>query len=316
MLLIVVATFCGLRTSAWHQELAVLGWPRWLRLHFLSFHGLDDLVHADTMLFILGLTLFVAVIAQTRLLEGVTYVLLRRYRGAIQPTVIAVTAAVAVASGILGGVSLISLTIRTLVIVLMLAAAPVSAIRYADHAVHRGDDDLRRLFGVRRAAEPDHEGQSRAEPGERFLSLLLRSGGAGRRTWSSRGSSAGASAASASTSTAMDVIDANVADVRFLQATRHGEVLTPIELIEGHAAALGDASDAAAGAGAPRRVDRDRAGPGRGARGRPGSSCSGTSSARIWPTRSIATTCSTRPATTRAPSARPGPSTRWSTISA
>ena len=88
-------------------------------------------VHADTMLFILGLTLFVAVIAQTRLLEGMTYVLLRRYRGAIQPTVIAVTAAVAVASGILGGVSLISLTIRTLVIILMLAAAPVSAIRYA-----------------------------------------------------------------------------------------------------------------------------------------------------------------------------------------
>src|SRR5436190_13977688 len=131
MLLVVSATFCGLRTSAWHEELATLGWPRWVRLHFLSFHGLDDLVHADTMLFILGLTLFVAVIAQTRLLEGVTYVLLRRYRGALQPTVVAVTAAVAVASGILGGVSLISLTIRTLVIVLMLAAAPLSAIRYA-----------------------------------------------------------------------------------------------------------------------------------------------------------------------------------------
>ena len=41
----------------------------------------------------------------------------------------------------------------------------------------------------------------------------------------------------------MDVIDANVADVRFLQATRHGEVLTPVELIEGHAAVLGDAAD-------------------------------------------------------------------------
>src|SRR6186997_1943076 len=46
MLLIVAATFCGLRTSAWHAELAVLGWPRWLRAHVLSFHGLDDLVHA------------------------------------------------------------------------------------------------------------------------------------------------------------------------------------------------------------------------------------------------------------------------------
>src|SRR3954467_2564775 len=131
MCLVVVATFCGLRTSAWHVEIASLGWFAWLRLHLLSFRGLDDLVHADTMLFILGLTLFVSVIAQTRLLEGVTYALLRRNRGAVEPTVIAVTAAVAGGSGILGGVSLISLTIRTLVIILMLAATPVPAIRYA-----------------------------------------------------------------------------------------------------------------------------------------------------------------------------------------
>jgi hypothetical protein len=33
----------------------------------------------------------------------------------------------------------------------------------------------------------------------------------------------------------MDVIDANAADVRFLQAARHGEVLTEVELIEAHA---------------------------------------------------------------------------------
>jgi hypothetical protein len=37
----------------------------------------------------------------------------------------------------------------------------------------------------------------------------------------------------------MDVIDANAEDVRFLQATRHGEVVTPVELVEGHAASLG-----------------------------------------------------------------------------
>ena len=48
----------------------------------LSFRGLDDLIHADTMLFILGLTLFVSVIAQTRLLEGMTFFLLRRNDGA------------------------------------------------------------------------------------------------------------------------------------------------------------------------------------------------------------------------------------------
>jgi hypothetical protein len=34
------------------------------------FHGLDAFVRADTMLFILGLTRFVSVVAQTRLLEG------------------------------------------------------------------------------------------------------------------------------------------------------------------------------------------------------------------------------------------------------
>ncbi len=68
-------------------------------MNLLTFHGLDDLIHADTMLFILGLTLFVSVIAQTRLLEGITFALLRRNDGAILPTVISVTAFVAVASG-------------------------------------------------------------------------------------------------------------------------------------------------------------------------------------------------------------------------
>jgi hypothetical protein len=242
MLLIVAATFCGLRTSAWHAELAVLGWPRWLRAHVLSFHGLDDLVHADTMLFILGLTFFVAVIAQTRLLEGVTYVLLRRYRGAIQPTVIAVTAAVAVASGILGGVSLISLTIRTLVIVLMLAAAPVAAIRYAIMLCTA----VTTICGVFSAyGEPPNlimKANLAPNLGNDFffyycgpvalvsylvVAWQLRRHLRGRRI----------------DVDAMDVIDANVADVRFLQATRHGEVLTPVELIEGHAAELGDATE-------------------------------------------------------------------------
>ncbi len=123
MALVIVATFCGLETSEWHREIAGQGWGL-DRQHLLSFHGLDELIHADTMLFILGLTFFVAVIAQTRMLEGVTFFLLRRNRGAILPTVIAVTAVVAFASGILDGVSMIGLTIRTLVIILMLAAAP------------------------------------------------------------------------------------------------------------------------------------------------------------------------------------------------
>ena len=102
-----------------------------MRQHLLSFHGLDELIHADTMLFILGLTLLVSVIAQTRVLEGITFLLLRRYNGRILPTVISVTAVVAFASGILDGVSMIGLTIRTLVIIMMLAAAPKAAVRYA-----------------------------------------------------------------------------------------------------------------------------------------------------------------------------------------
>ena len=110
MLLVILATFVVLPTSTWHVE---------------------DLIHIDTMLFILGLTLFVSVIAQTRVLEGITFFLLRKNKGRILPTVIAVTAFVAITSGLLGGVSMIGLTIRTFVIILMLGAAPIGAIRYA-----------------------------------------------------------------------------------------------------------------------------------------------------------------------------------------
>src|SRR5262249_52059050 len=36
----------------------------------------------------------------------------------------------------------------------------------------------------------------------------------------------------------LDVLDANAQDVRFLQASRHGEVLTPVELVEAWSAEL------------------------------------------------------------------------------
>src|ERR671912_659992 len=102
MVLIIIATFCGLSSSQWHIEIAQRGWQGWAQEHLFSFHGLDDLIHADTMLFILGLTFFVAVIAQTRLLEGLTFFLLRRYRGAVLPTALSVTAVVAFVAGYLG----------------------------------------------------------------------------------------------------------------------------------------------------------------------------------------------------------------------
>src|SRR5262245_52863351 len=61
MLFIIAATFCSLATSTWHVEIAEHGIGYWIREHLLTFAGLDELIHADTMLFILGLTLFVAV---------------------------------------------------------------------------------------------------------------------------------------------------------------------------------------------------------------------------------------------------------------
>src|SRR6185295_5543829 len=131
LLLVIVATFSRLSASTWRTEIVQDGWFAWFRNHLLTFGGLDDLIHADTMLFILGLTLMVAVIAQTRVLEGLTLLMLRRYHGAILPTVLAMTAVVAAASGILGGVSLIGLAIRTFVIILMLAASPLAAVRFA-----------------------------------------------------------------------------------------------------------------------------------------------------------------------------------------
>ena len=242
MLLIILATFCGLSTSQWHAEIAQSGWWLWAQRHLLSFDGLDGLVHADTMLFILGLTFFVSVIAQTRLLEGITFFLLHRYRGAILPTVISVTAVVAFTSGILDGVSMIGLTIRTLVIILLLAAAPTSAVRYAvmvctvvttvcgiwlaygepPNLIMKANlhPYLDNMFFLRYCAPA-------AVASYLVIAWQLRKKLGGQRV----------------DLETMDVIDANAEDVRFLQATRHGEVLTPVEQIENNATELGEKTE-------------------------------------------------------------------------
>ena len=241
MLLIIVATFCGLPTSTWHVEIARQGWWFWIREHLLTFSGLDDLLHADTMLFILGLTYFVAVVAQSRLLEGVTSFLLQRYRGAILPTIISVTAVVAVVSGVLGGVSMIGLTIRTLVIILLLAAAPTAAIRFAVVIC----TTVTTVCGVFTAygEPPNLIMKANLAPNLSNAFFLLYCGPVAIATYlvvarqlqvRLRGQRIDIAA--------MDVADTNIADVRFLQATQHGEVLTPIEFIEDHAADLGDAT--------------------------------------------------------------------------
>lgn len=237
MALVIVATFCGLPTSEWHRQIAAGGWSSWAREHVLTFHGLDNLIHADTMLFILGLTFFVAVIAQTRMLEGITLFLLRRNQGAILPTAISVTAVVAFASGILDGVSMIGLTIRTLVIVLMLASAPKAAVIQAVMICTA----VTTVCGVWLAygEPPNLIMKANLDPhlgGFFFLRYCgpiavityfvvarhLRRALSGQHIQVEQ----------------MDVLDANAEDVRFLQASRHGEVLTPVELIEAHAADL------------------------------------------------------------------------------
>ena len=203
------------------------------------------------MLFILGLTFFVAVIAQTRLLEGITFYLLHRYGGRILPTVISVTAVVAFASGILDGVSMIGLTIRTLTIIMMLAAAPTAAIRHAVMVCTA----VTTICGIWLAygEPPNLIMKANLQP---FLDdvfflrycapiavacyLII--------AWQLKRKIAGGRIHL----DAMDVIDANAEDVRFLQASRHGEVLSGVELVEASAAELGEKAD--------RVIERLRAG--------------------------------------------------------
>lgn len=243
MVLIILATFCGLQSSAWHQEIAGQGWWSWARQHFLSFHGLDDLIHADTMLFILGLTFFVAVIAQTRLLEGLTFALLRRFRGAVLPTVVSITAVVAFSSGILDGVSMIGLTIRTLVIIMLLAGAPTPAIRYAVMVC----TTVTTVCGIWLAygEPPNLIMKANLHPyldNAFFIRYCAPAAIASYLViaWELRKRLRGEHIDLES----MDVIDANAEDVRFLQATRHGEVLTPVELVENHERELGAQTEA------------------------------------------------------------------------
>jgi Na+/H+ antiporter NhaD/arsenite permease-like protein len=242
MLLVILATFCGLESSDWHVEIAQRGWWYWTQTHLLSFHGLDDLIHADTMLFILGLTFFVSVIAQTRLLEGITFFLLRRYQGAILPTVISVTAVVAFASGILDGVSMIGLTIRTLVIILLLAAAPTAAIRYAVMVCTA----VTTICGIWLAygEPPNLIMKANLHPyldNAFFLRYCAPAAVASYLViaWQLRNNLGGQRV----NLEIMDIIDANAEDVRFLQATRHGEVITPVELVENHSTDLGEKTE-------------------------------------------------------------------------
>jgi hypothetical protein len=238
MLLVIIATFTQLPTSTWHTEIAERGTAAWVQHHLLTFAGLEDLIHIDTMLFILGLTLFVSVIAQTRILEGVTFLLLRKYGGRILPTVIAVTAFVAITSGVLGGVSMIGLTIRTFVIILLLGAAPIGAIRYAVMVCTA----VTTICGVWTAygEPPNLIMKANLYPNLDNVFFLYYGVPVAVASfvaiaWQLRRRLGNLHVDLDN----MDVLDANAEDVRFLQARRHGEVMTPAELIEGHREDLG-----------------------------------------------------------------------------
>ena len=98
------------------------------RLFSLSF--LETILHLDTMLFIFGLTFFVSVIAQTRMLEVISMQILHWTRGHLFKTVLIIITLVAIASGIMDGVSMIGLTIRVLVFILIMAKTPSEDVSY------------------------------------------------------------------------------------------------------------------------------------------------------------------------------------------
>jgi len=250
MAMVIVATFVGIwwPTSPLREAWATQGFavlPPFVARHFLTWHGLDELIHVDTMLFILGLTLFVSVIAQTRLLESISFSLLRRNRGKLLPTVIAVTAVVAFASGILDGVSMIGLTIRTLVLIMFMANAPRRSVLYSVMVC----TVVTTVCGMWLAyGEPPNlimKANLKAPTGESYLTdaFFLRYCLPGAFVaylviaLNLRRRFAGAHI----DLQAMDVLDAHAENVRFLQALRHGKVLTPVELLEDHEVEIGEA---------------------------------------------------------------------------
>lgn len=203
--------------------------------HYLfTLEGLDYIVHADTMLFILGLTFFVSVISQTRLLETISFAILRATKGNLLQTIAAITGIVAFTSGILDGVSMIGLTIRTLVIILFLARAERTAVIYSvlvstvvttvcgmwlaygepPNLIMKSNlqPHLDDAFFLRYCAPP-------AIASYIVVLISLRRWLKGRVIVLSK----------------LDVLDLYAADFRFLQAERHGRVLTPVEFVEDHA---------------------------------------------------------------------------------
>lgn len=242
--LIIFATFWSVwwEGSALRQRVATEGSSAWSDLfsrYLLTMHGWNELIHADTMLFILGLTFFVAAIAQTRLLESVSFVVLRRNKGWVVPTIAALTGIVSVASGILDGVSMIGLMIRVLVLILFLAKVQDDAVIYAVMV----STIVTTVCGMWLAygEPPNLIMKANLQPhldNAFFLrycapvaigSYLLVFFNVRKRLKGKKIDIKG-----------MDILDLHTADVRFLQAKQHGEVLLAAEFVDAHREKLGE----------------------------------------------------------------------------
>lgn len=209
------------------------------RHHFLTLHGLDAMVHADTMLFILGLTLFVAAITQTRLLETISFAILKMNKGKLVPTVALIAALVAASSGVLDGVSMIGLMIRTLVIILVLSRIKGDMIIY----VVMVSTVITTVCGMWLAyGEPPNlimKANLYPHLNNAFFlryCLPIAVGSYLIIAWNIRKKLTKKSNVQMEK---LDFIESHVADVRFLQAMRHGEVLDHLEFIREYEKSLG-----------------------------------------------------------------------------
>ncbi|MFZ1061516.1 MAG: SLC13 family permease [Candidatus Rokuibacteriota bacterium] len=226
--------------SQLREEMAQRGAPvLWeaFQHHALTIHGLEKLIHGDTMLFILGLTFFVSVISQTRLLESISMNILRIFQGRVLPTVLIIAGLVSFASGILDGVSMIGLTIRVLVIILVMARLRYDAIEFAIMV----SVVLTTVCGMWLAyGEPPNlimKSNLGLTDGF-FLKYTLPMAvvafiivAAFINRWLRKVSIP---------LDEMDVLERNLADVRFLQAARRGEIRDADEMLEAYAHRLGE----------------------------------------------------------------------------
>lgn len=201
-----------------------------------SIHGLEKLVHGDTMLFILGLTFFVSVISQTRLLEIVSMNILRVFEGRVFATTLVIGGMVSFASGILDGVSMIGLTIRVLVIILGLAKIDIKGIEFTVML----SVVLTTVCGMWLAY---------GEPPNLIMKSNLGLNDSFFLTYSMP--MAVVTFIIAATFMflqlkgkkialhSLDVLEQNIADIRFMQATRHGEVIEIDEMLQAYKARFG-----------------------------------------------------------------------------